>query len=59
MAETFHYSPYLAESDANPFPLYQRLRDEFPAYWCEEANMWFITRYDDVSAFVFQLFGIA
>ena len=52
MAETFHYSPYLAESDADPFPLYQRLRDEFPAYWCEEANMWFITRYDDVSAFV-------
>jgi len=40
---------YSAEIDANPFPAYRRLRDEFPCYWSEDAGIWFLSRYDDVA----------
>ena len=34
--------------DANPFPMYARLQDESPCHWSEAANMWILTRYEDV-----------
>lgn len=40
---------YSKEIDANPFPAYARLRDEYPCYWSESAGLWFLTRYDDVA----------
>jgi len=40
------YSP---EIDANPFPGYARLRDEFPCYWSDNAGLWILSRYEDVS----------
>ena len=40
---------YSTEIDADPFPAYQRLRDEHPCYWIEEAGLWILSRYDDVS----------
>ena len=40
---------YSAEIDANPFPGYQRLRDETPCYWSESARIWFLSRYADVA----------
>ncbi|MEL0132165.1 MAG: cytochrome P450, partial [Rhodobiaceae bacterium] len=40
---------YSAEIDADPFPAYRRLRDEFPCYWSEDAGIWFLSRYDDVA----------
>jgi cytochrome P450 len=49
-ATTFCFDPYSPEVDANPFPLYARLRDEFPCFWSEEARMWILSRYADVYA---------
>lgn len=40
---------YSTEIDADPFPAYRRLRDEHPCYWIEEAGLWILSRYDDVS----------
>ena len=33
---------------ANPFPIYQRMRDEEPAHWSPNLKAWVLTRYDDV-----------
>jgi len=44
----FRFDPYAPEIDADPFPAYRRLRDEFPCFWTEEAGMWVLSRYDDV-----------
>jgi cytochrome P450 len=33
---------------ADPFPLYERLRDEDPAHWSPRLKAWVITRYEDV-----------
>jgi cytochrome P450 len=39
---------YSREIDADPFPAYRKLRNEHPCYWSDSANIWFLTRYDDV-----------
>ena len=46
----FRFDPYSPEVDADPFPLYRRLRDEFPCFWSEEARMWVLSRYADIFA---------
>jgi len=46
----FRFDPYAPETDANPFPAYKVLRDEYPCFWSEEAGMWVLSRYDDVLA---------
>ena len=46
----FRFDPYAPEIDANPFPAYKILRDEYPCHWSEEASMWVLSRYDDVLA---------
>ena len=33
---------------ADPFPIYQRMRDEEPAHWSPQLKAWVLTRYDDV-----------
>src|ERR1043165_5164456 len=33
---------------ANPYPLYQRLREEAPVYWDPYLHAWVVTRYADV-----------
>lgn len=48
VTEEFRFDPYSPENDADPFPAYQRLREEFPLFWCEEAGMWVFSRYDDI-----------
>lgn len=40
---------YAPQIDVDPFPYYERLQDEAPAYWCESGKIWILTRYDDVS----------
>ncbi|MCC2100810.1 MAG: cytochrome P450, partial [Hyphomicrobiales bacterium] len=35
--------------DADPFPFYKTLRDEYPCFWSKEADMWILSRYDDIS----------
>ncbi len=33
---------------ADPFPLYQRMRDEDPCHWSPRLKSWVLTRYEDV-----------
>ncbi len=40
------YSPAI---DADPFPAYARLREEYPCYWSDSAQLWILSRYDDIS----------
>ena len=39
------YSPLI---DADPFPYYAALRDQYPCYWSESAQLWILSRYDDI-----------
>lgn len=48
MAE-FICDPYSREIDSDPFPIYKRLRDDYPCYWSEPGDCWMLTRYDDVT----------
>lgn len=46
MTEPFDlYSPGI---DRDPFPMYERLREEHPAYWNEQDKYWVLSRYADV-----------
>jgi hypothetical protein len=40
----FSFDPYSPAVDADPFPYYKRLRDEFPCFWSREAGMWVLSR---------------
>ncbi len=44
----FSFDPYSPAVDADPFPFYKTLRDEFPCFWSKEANMWVLSRYADI-----------
>ena len=46
--ENFRFNPYSEEMDADPFPYYKVLRDEYPCFWSEDCKMWILSRYDDV-----------
>jgi cytochrome P450 len=39
------YSPAI---DADPFPFYAVLREQFPCYWSDSAKLWILSRYDDL-----------
>jgi hypothetical protein len=45
---SFSFDPYSPAIDADPFPYYKTLRDEHPAFWSPEANMWILSRYADI-----------
>jgi len=42
------YDPVSPESHENPYPAYERLRDEFPLYYVEAHDVWALSRYADV-----------
>ncbi len=44
----FRFDPYSAAVDADRFPAYRRLREEFPCFWSEEANAWVLSRFCDI-----------
>lgn len=44
----FSFDPFSPEVDANPFPFYKVLRDEYPLFWSAEANMWVLSRHADI-----------
>lgn len=39
------YSPLI---DADPFPYYAELRAKHPCYWSDSAQLWILSRYDDI-----------
>jgi cytochrome P450 len=41
------YDPYTAINDPDPYPLYQRMRDEAPLYHNAEHDFYAVTRYAD------------
>ncbi|MFT4099124.1 MAG: cytochrome P450 [Rhodoblastus sp.] len=45
----FSFDPYSPAIDADPFPYYKTLRDEHPCFWSQEAGMWILSRYDDIT----------
>jgi len=42
------YNPYSPEVQADPYPLYKRLRDEAPVYYNEKLRFWALSRFEDV-----------
>jgi len=43
-----YYDPYDVEINADPYPVYARLRDEAPIYHNERYDFWALTRHEDV-----------
>jgi len=44
------FTPYDPALHQDPYPVYRRLRDEFPVHHNPDANFWTLSRYDDVFA---------
>jgi len=44
------YDPYDYAIDADPYPIFKRLRDEAPVYWNEQYGFWALSRFHDVLA---------
>jgi len=44
----FVYDPTAPDFQEDPYPLFRRLRDEFPAYQNEALRFWALSRYEDV-----------
>jgi cytochrome P450 len=42
------YDPYDVEIDADPYPVFARLREEAPLYYNEQYDFFALSRYDDV-----------
>jgi cytochrome P450 len=45
-----YYDPYDFEIDANPHPIWRRMRDEVPLYRNDKHDFFALTRFDDVEA---------
>lgn len=43
-----YWDPFDADIDADPHPIWRRLRDEAPAYRNERFDFWALSRFDDV-----------
>jgi len=43
-----YYDPYDVEIDADPYPVFRRLREEAPCYYNEPHDFYAVSRYDDV-----------
>ncbi len=41
------YHPYSDAIFQDPYPIYRKLRDEQPAYYIEEFDTWFLSRFED------------
>jgi cytochrome P450 len=44
-----YYDPYDVEINANPYPVYRRLREEVPLYYNEPYDFYAVSRFDDVA----------
>src|ERR1017187_3114808 len=43
-----YYDPYDREIDADPYPVYRRLRETAPLYYNEQYDFYAVSRFDDV-----------
>jgi cytochrome P450 len=43
-----YYDPYDFEIDADPYPVWRRMRDEAPLYYNEKYDFFAVSRYEDV-----------
>src|SRR2546430_13792503 len=43
-----YYAPYDVEIDADPYPVFRRLRDEAPLYHNDKYDFYALSRFDDV-----------
>ena len=43
-----YFDPYDVDINADPYPVYERLREEAPAYCNDRYDFWALSRYDDV-----------
>jgi cytochrome P450 len=43
-----YYDPYDFDIDADPYPIWKRLRDELPLYYNEKYDFYAVSRFDDV-----------
>ena len=44
--------PILQARADDPHPVYRKLREDHPAFYCAERDLWVISRYDDIQAAV-------
>ena len=42
------YDPFVRETWENPHPIYERLRDEAPAYYIQKYDAWALSRFQDI-----------
>ncbi len=47
-ASDVYYDPYDVGIDADPYPVFRRLRDESPLYYNEPHDFWAVSRFEDV-----------
>ena len=45
-----YYDPYDFEIDADPYPIWRRLREEAPLYYNERYDFYALSRFDDVDS---------
>ena len=45
-----YYDPYDFDIDADPYPVFRRLRDEAPAYYNEKLDFYAVSRFGDVES---------
>ena len=43
-----YYDPYDFDIDADPYPVWKRMRDEQPLYYNERYDFWALSRFHDV-----------
>ena len=43
-----YYDPYDFEIDADPYPVWKRMRDEAPLYYNETHDFFALSRFEDV-----------
>jgi len=48
--QALHFDPYDPALHADPYPVYRRLRDEFPLHYEASRDFYTLSRYDDVLA---------
>ena len=48
MSSDIYYDPFDYTIDQNPYPIWERMREEAPLYWNEKYGFWAVTRFEDV-----------